>query len=105
MTAGDDGKDRFTVKADLTGRKQRFISSTRRADIILARDVCGAEHIDDPRGGADRVKLNCGNGANGRIGATDSKMQCAGRKGDVININRFARGVFERTVVGKCCSG
>ena len=105
VTGSDDGKDRFTVKADLAGRKQRFISSTRWADIILARDVRGAEHIDDAGGGADRVKLNCAYRANGRIGAADSKMQRTGRKGDVIDINGFAGGVFERTVMGKRCSG
>ena len=56
VTAGDDGKDWFTVKADLAGRKQWFVSSTRGADIILARDIRGAEHIDDAGCGADRVK-------------------------------------------------
>ena len=105
MTAGDDGKDWFTVKADLAGRKQWFVSSTRGADIILARDIRGAEHIDDAGCGADRVKLNRGNRANGRIGATNGKMQRVGRKRNVINVNRFARCVLERTVVGKRCSG
>ena len=105
VTGGDHGKDRFTVKADLAGRKQWFVPSTRGTDIILARDVCGAEYIDDTGCSPDRVKRNCSNRAYGRISAADGKMQRIGRKGDVINVNRFARGVLERAVMGKRCSG
>jgi hypothetical protein len=95
------GKNRFAVKAHVSVGQNGLVSTTRRADIILPRDIVSAKNIDNPGGAAHSAKIHGFDAPTDGSGATHGKMQGVLRHWDVIDKERFAGRVFQRTVMGQ----
>jgi hypothetical protein len=67
----------------------------------MSRDIVSAKNIDDPGGAAHSAKIHGFDASADGFGATHGKMQGVLRHRDVIDKERFAGRVFQRTVMGK----
>ena len=95
------GKNRFAVKAHVSVGQNGLVSTTRRADIILPRDIVSAKNIDNPGGAAHRAKIHGFDASADLSSTTHRKMQGVLWHRNVIDIERFAGRVFQRAVMGK----
>ena len=98
---GDHDEQHLAVEHDLALGDQRIVADVLRADVVAAGDVVGGEHGDDAgRGFAHRLEVDAGDAAGGDRRVARRQMQRAGRRADVVDIERRAGDVLDGAVVG-----
>ena len=97
----DDGKDRLAVIGDELGCEQRLVVPARRADVVHARNIGGRQDAEDARRGANGVEIERFDLRVRPIGEPEIGMQQPARLRQVVDIERLARHMLMRGVMGQ----
>ena len=81
-------------------REDRLVMGRRRG-IVGERHILGRHHKDNARGGAHGAQVYRSDAASGDGREAESKVQCIGRRRDVVDIAGNARDVQRAGIMGE----
>ncbi len=98
---GDHGKDRLAPEPHLGFGKDRIVVALDRADVVLAGNVGGGQHVDNAGRRAHRVQIQRGDAAVRAGRQPQIGMQRAFGQRQVVGVIRATGDVFPRGIVGR----
>ncbi len=95
---GDDHEHRLPDALHEAGREDRIVVE-HRAEVVLARNVVGGDHVHHAGGGAHGREVHRHDPGMGPLREPEGRMDRAARLADVVDVGRLAGDVQVRRLV------